>query len=187
MKTFYYLSAITIAAVYLMVSCTPSVNYDNAIIDYLLRDGGQKAKIAVKIHNTKDMGKVSLGGNAQTDQTQDEDVQLPLLEEQLATLQDQLFKLEVEEDGSGREIMETYITKISNLQQQIEDLKGKDAEPVEPTTKQISGVVSAVLVQCEYSVIYLSQNKEVIETKSFLVSEDGGTCYGLIGEGEKNG
>lgn len=184
MKTFYYFPAIVIVSLCFLASCTQSGKYDNAITDYLLK-GEEKAKFAVKIHNTKDLGKILISNNTiPADQNEVKKTQLPELEEQLATLQDELFRLEVKEDGSGRDIMEAYITKISNLQQQIEYLKNGDADKVEKdsTVVKTEENIMAVIVQCKYSLTYLGEDKEITETKSFVVSEDGKTCYGMAND-----
>lgn len=185
MKTFYYFPAIIIAFLSFLASCTQLEKYDNAIIDYLLKGSEEKAKFAVKIHNTKDLGKILINSNTiDTDQNEAKQTQLPQLEEQLAILQDELFKLEVKEDGSGRETMEAYITKISNLQQQIEYLKneGADKADKDSTTVKMDENIMAVIVQSKYSIIYFGQDREVTETRSFVVSEDGKTCYGMAND-----
>lgn len=181
MKTFYYLPAIIIACICFSASCsTPTGKYDDTITDYILKLDGQTSKISVKIHNSKNLGKILIGNNPiSINKNEDKKEELTKLEEQLVTLQDELFKLEVPENDSGREIMETYITKISNLQQQIEYLKTEGAAK-DSTEVKIEMPINAVTVQCKYSIYYLSQEKEVIETRSFIVSEDGKTCYGLV-------
>lgn len=181
MKTFYFFPAIAIAAVCFMVSCTQSDKYDNTITDYILKADGQQKKFSVKIHNIKDQGRIIIldTNKKLTEQAKERKAQLTKLEEQLVALQDELFKLEVDGNASGRETMETYITKISNLQQQIEYLKTEGATADSLDVKS-GEEISAIIVKCKYSMIYLGEEKEVIMTKSFVISEDGKTCYGLV-------
>lgn len=181
MKTFYYFPAIVIASVCFMVSCTQSKIYDNAIADYILRSEGGKADFSVKIHSVKDLGRIIIidGNRKLTDQTKNEKSELVQLEEQLIILQDELFNLQVDNIVSGREIVETYITKISNLQQQIEYLK-TEALATDSIDTKARKEVTAVVAKCKYSINYTGLDKEEIMTKSFVVSEDGKTCYGLV-------
>ena len=180
MKTFYYFPAIAIAALCFMASCTQSEKYDNTITDYILKANGKQEKFSVKIHNIKEQGRIIIldTNKKLTDLAEERKTQLTKLEGQLTSLQDELFKLEVDGNASGREILETYITKISNLQQQIEYLKTEGATTDSLDVKS-GEEISAIIVKCKYSMIYLGEEKEVVVTKSFVVSEDGKTCYGL--------
>ncbi|MFV0420526.1 MAG: hypothetical protein ACK5KT_17605 [Dysgonomonas sp.] len=181
MKTFYYFPAIVIASVCFIASCTKSSNYESVITNYILKSNGQKAKFSAKVHSINDLGRmIIIDDNVnKTNQTETKSAELSKLEGQLTTLQDELFKLEVDENGSGREIMETYITKISNLQQEIEYLK-EEGIAIDSIEAKAGAEITAVVVRCKYSIIYIGMDKEEIITKNFVVSEDGQTCYGLV-------
>jgi len=181
MKILYY--PLFIVFIGFLTSCSENI-YDKAIIDYIHKVEGQQAKIEVKIHSIKELedkivsDTVTLAGQT-TEHSNAANIKIEELESQLVDLQDELFKLEVTDENEGRLVMESYISKITKLQEEIESLKADGAVNPEQMETEKTDAMPAVVVKCRYSVIYAASGKEVIETKNFVLSPDGKTCYGI--------